>query len=239
MNLHFTPVALLPLFASIMALTIALYAWRLRPKRGATALSWLAIATLVWSLSYALEIAGADLSTKLFWAKVQYLGIAFVPLGWLIFALEYAGRDRWVTRRNVLLLAIIPLITLWLALTTEFHGLIWTTFNLDPAESSAPLMVAHGAWFWVYWIYSQLLVLTGTIILIRTLLSAQRPFRLQAGLILLAALLPWIGNLLYVTGLNPLAPLDLTPFAFVLSEAVVALGLSHFRLISLTPRKLL
>ncbi len=235
MNFQFSPLSLLPLLASVVAFVIAIYVWRLRPKRGAVAGTWLAIATLIWSLGYALEIAGADLPTKLFWAKVQYIGIATVPLCWLIFALEYAGYERWLTRRNIAGGAIIPVITILLAFTTEFHGLIWTTFDLDPAGSAAPLMISHGAWFWVYWIYSQLLVLFGTIILIRTLAGAQRPYRWQALLILLAALLPWIGNFLYVTGLNPVAPLDLTPFAFVLSEATIALGMSRFRLLSLTP----
>jgi PAS domain S-box-containing protein len=235
MNFQFNPLSLLPLFAGVVALAIAAYAGRLRPRRGATALMLLALATATWALAYALEVAGADLPTKLFWAKVQYLGIATVPLCWLIFALGYAERDRWITRRNVLLLAILPAITVLLAFTTELHGLIWSTFSLDPTGSSAPLSVSHGPWFWVYWIYAQVLVLSGTILLIRTLLSAHRPYRWQAGLVLFAALLPWIGNFLYVTGLNPVAPLDLTPFAFVLSEAAIALGLSRFRLLSLTP----
>ncbi len=235
MTFQFTPLSWLPLLAGIVGLIIALYAWRLRPKRGATALTVLAVATAVWSLGYALEIAGADLPTKLFWAKVEYIGIATVPLCWLIFALEYAGRDRWLTRRNLALISIIPILTVLLAFTTEWHGLIWSTFNLDPGEKFAPLIVSHGAWFWVYWIYGQLVVLTGTIILIRTLLGAQQLYRRQALLILIAALLPWVGNFLYVSGLNPVAPLDLTPFAFVLSAGAVALGLSRFRLISLTP----
>src|SRR5512139_1027888 len=102
-NFQFSPLSLLPLFAGVVALIIAAYAWRLRPKRGATALTLLALATMMWALGYALEIAGTDLSTKLFWAKVQYIGIVTVPLCWLIFALEYAGHDRWLTPR-----ALIP-----------------------------------------------------------------------------------------------------------------------------------
>ncbi|CAG0929968.1 two-component system, sensor histidine kinase [Thermoflexales bacterium] len=235
MNLQFAPLSLLPLFTSLVGIVIATYAWRLRPKRGATALTLLSVAATVWTLGYALEIAGADLLTKLFCAKVEYLGIATVPLCWLIFSLEYAGRDRWLTRRNLALISIIPLVTILLAFTTEAHGLIWSTFSLDGGNSSAPLLVSHGAWFWVYWIYGQLIVLAGTIIVIRTLLGAQQLYRSQASLILIAALLPWVGNFLYVSGLNPIPPLDLTPFAFVLSAVAVTLGLSRFRLISLTP----
>src|SRR5512143_2976730 len=138
MNLQFTPLAMLPLFTSLVGIVIAAYAWRLRPKRGATALTLLSVAATVWALGYALEIAGADLATKLFWAKAEYLGIATVPICWLNFSLEYAGRDRWLTRRNLLLISIIPLVTVLLAFTTEAHGLIWSTFNLDPGSRALP-----------------------------------------------------------------------------------------------------
>ncbi len=235
MNFQFAPLVWLPLSVGVVALIVAAYAWRLRPKRGATALTVLALATAMWTLGYALETAGVDLATKLFWAKTEYLGIATAPICWLIFSLEYAGRDRWLTRRNLVLISIIPLVTVLLAFTTEAHGLIWSTFNLDPVNRPLPLVVSHGAWFWVYWIYGQLIVLAGTVIVIRTLLGAQQLYRSQAISILIAALLPWVGNFLYVTGLNPIPPLDLTPFAFVLSAVAVALGLSRFRLLTLMP----
>jgi PAS domain S-box-containing protein len=234
-NYQFSWLSLLPLFAGFIALIIAAYAWRLRPKRGATALMLVALASVFWSLGYALEIAGTDLPTKLFWAKVQYIGIVTVPLFWLIFALEYADYGRWLTPRTLIPLSIIPIITVVLAFTNDLHGLIWTSTQLNPTSSATPLDLSHGTWFWVYWAYSQVVVLSGTVILILTLTRAPSPYRRQTILILLAALLPWIGNLLYVTGLNPVAPLDLTPFAFVLSEAAVAVGLSRFRLLSLTP----
>jgi PAS domain S-box-containing protein len=234
-NYQFSLLSLLPLLASLVALMIAIYAWRLRSKRGAIALMCVAIATTIWALGYGLEIAGTDLSTKLFWAKVQYIGIATVPLCWLLFAVVYTGHERWLTPRNIFLICIIPVATILLAFTNDWHGLLWSSYYLNPADNTLPLIVEHGTWFWVYWIYSQLIVLSGTIILIRTLRGAQRPYRWQAALILLAALLPWIGNFLYVAGLNPFAPLDLTPFAFVLSEVVIALAFSRFQLLSLTP----
>jgi PAS domain S-box-containing protein len=234
-NYQFSLLALLPLIAAFVALVIAIYAWRMRPKRGAVAAAWLAVMTMIWSLGYALEIAAVDLPTKLFWAKVQYIGIATVPLCWLLFAVVYTGRDRWLTPRNIALVSIIPALTILAAFTNDLHGLIWSAVELDPTDSAMPLLIEHGPWFWVYWIYSQVLVLSGTIILIRTLAGAQRPYRWQASLILLAALLPWLGNFLYVSDLNPVAPLDLTPFAFVLSEAAMVLALSRFRLLALAP----
>ena len=235
MNYQLGLLSFLPLFAGVVALIIAAYAWRLRPKRGAAALTLLSLATMTWALGYALEIAGTDPSTKLFWAKVQYIGIATVPICWLAFALDYAGHDRWLTPRVLIPLSIIPIITIFLAFTNDSFRLIWSDLRLDPAGSAAPLSLVHGAWFWVYWAYAQLTVLAGTILILRMLLGTRRPYRWQAFAILVAVLLPWIGNILYVSGLNPIPVLDLTPFAFVLSAGAIALGLSRFRLLSLTP----
>jgi hypothetical protein len=69
---------------------VAFYAWERRvTTSGGRALAMLALACAEWSLGYALEIAGADLPTKIFWGKSQYIGIVTVPLLWIIFAYSY------------------------------------------------------------------------------------------------------------------------------------------------------
>jgi PAS domain-containing protein len=54
-------------------------------------------------------------------SPVEYLGIAIVPTAWLALALQYTGREKWLTRRNLALLAIEPFVTLLLAWTNELH----------------------------------------------------------------------------------------------------------------------
>ena len=67
---------LLPLFvAAVTSLTLAIYAWRRRTIPGAMAFIGLTLAVAVWSLGYIVEIASPELSQKIFWAKVEYLGI--------------------------------------------------------------------------------------------------------------------------------------------------------------------
>ena len=82
---------ILPLvISSVITGFVAFYVWDRRATvSGATALVLLALASAEWSLGYALEIAGADLLTKIFWGKSQYIGIAAVPLLWIIFAYSY------------------------------------------------------------------------------------------------------------------------------------------------------
>src|SRR5690349_7302432 len=86
---------------------------------GALPLALLALGAGVRSFGYAGELSSADLPTSLVWAKIQYLGIGAVPLAWLAFALQYTNHERWLTRRTILLLALMPLTTLLLAWTNE------------------------------------------------------------------------------------------------------------------------
>ncbi len=234
MQFEYTPYAIPFLAAAVVAAGLVIYIWRRRNTRGATVLALLSLAALIWTLGYGLEIAGANLATKVFWAKFQYFGIVSVPLLFLVFSLQYTNRDKWLSRRNLALLAVIPVVTLALALTTEAHGLIWSEYHVE-AEPVSVLAVTHGLWFWVYWIYSQVVVLAGTIVILRFLLTPPGLYRGQAIALLVAVVIPWLGNAMYVLDINPIAPLDLTPLAFTFSAAALTVGIFYFHLTDLAP----
>jgi len=228
---------IIPLIASsIIATSVAIYVWPQRATAsGAMALILLALASAEWSLGYALEIAGADLPTKIFWGKSQYIGIGTIPLLWVIFAYYHSTPGIQMSRRNVALLSIVPLITLILAVTTEFHHLIWKHIEIRTAGTFSALEVTHGFWFWVYWGYSNILLLAGTILVFRSFNRMQGLFRRQNIVLLIAVLTPWLGNVLYVSGLSPIPNLDITPFAFTISIVVFAWGIFSFQLTNLAP----
>jgi PAS domain S-box-containing protein len=228
---------ILPLLAcSIIAGFVAVYVWRRRAwASGTKSLALLALACGEWSLGYALEIAGADLPTKLFWGKSQYIGISAIPLLWVIFASAHSTPGIRITRRNVILLSIVPLITLLLAFTTELHGLIWSNIQIRTVGTFSALEVSHGIWFWVYLIYSYILLIAGTIFILRSFNRRKGLIRTQNIALLIAIFTPWLGNLLYVVGLSPIPHLDITPFAFTISVAIFALGIFRWKLGNLAP----
>ena len=195
----------------------------------------LMLAVAVWSLGYALELGSTDLPGKLFWAKVQYPGIVFVPVAWLAFALQYAGRDKWLARRNLIWLSSVPCFTLLLVWTNDVHGLIWSSVKLDNSGLFLMLDLTYGAWWWVNFAYSYLLLLLSTFLLIQVLVRSPHLYRGQVGALLIGALAPWVGNVLYVSGLSPIPCLDLTPFAFTLTGLAVTWGLFRFRLLDIVP----
>ncbi|MCG2770274.1 MAG: ATP-binding protein [Anaerolineae bacterium] len=235
MHWQYNPYALPLVIVALMSAALVTYAWRRRATPGAGPLILLMLAVLVWSLGYVLGLSSTDLPSKVFWAKVQYPGIVAVPLMWLGLVIQYMGQQKWLIRRNLTLLAIIPLVTLLLAWTNDAHGLIWSRVSLYSSGSLSMVEFTHGPAFWVYWGYSQLLLVVSAILLLRSLVHSRRIYRGQAGAMLVGALAPWAGNALYLSGLNPFPGLDLTPFAFALTGIAAAWAVFRFRLLGIVP----
>src|ERR671923_107257 len=74
--------------------------------------------------------------------------------------------------------------------------------------------ITHGFWFWIYLGYSYILLVVGTIFILRSFTRTKGLFRRQNFILLIAVLTPWLGNILYVFDLFPIPNLDITPFAF-------------------------
>ena len=235
MNWQHTPYTLPLLIAAGISAGLVVYSGRRRLGAGSAPFVAVMLSLVVWSAGYALELASVDLADKIFWAKVEYLGIVVVPVGWVAFALQYTGREKWLTRRNLAVLAIEPLIALLMVWTNEAHGLVWRTTRLDTSGSFSMLHVGYGLLFWVHVIYSYVLLLGGTLLLLQALASSPQLYRWQALVILIGLLAPWAGNALYVSGLSPFPHLDLTPFGYTLTGLVVTLGLLRFRLFDIVP----
>jgi PAS domain S-box-containing protein len=230
-----SPFALIPFIPPLILAVLFPYIWKHRQTPGARSLIVLFLALIEWGLAYALEVLpGVDLSTKIFCVSVKYIGIAVVPVAWLAFALEYSGRQKWLTRRNIILLCGIPVITVMLALT-NFGELMRHPVTLVQAGPFLALDLSFGLWFWVHAAYSYILILLGTIFIFQRYRRSSGLYRRQAFALLLAAIVPWISNALFIFGISPIPYLDLTSFAFTVTALVWVWALFRFRLLDVAP----
>lgn len=222
--------------AALIALGLAGYTWKTRSAPGAAALCVMNLLIALWTSSYAFELSRASLTEKVFWAKVQYLGIAFIPTVWLIVALHYTGHERWTSPRRLGWLALEPLLTLGLAWTNERHGWIWSSIALDVQGPFPRMAVIHGTWFYIHVAYAYSLMLLATILFLRFLLRRPSLYRGQAGMMMLGLLAPWAANGLTAL-LNPFPTVtfDFTPYGFVVGGLALAWGAYRFRLLDITP----
>ena len=238
MHWQFTPYVSPVIVSALVSAALAFSAWRRRSAPGAASFSLLMLAVAEWSLAYALELVSPNLQVALFWDNIAWIGAACAPTLWLAFVLQYTGRARWLTRRNIAILVIEPLVTLLLVWTNLFHGLVENNITWDTSGSFGTLKMAYGTWYWIDIWYSYLLLFAGAVLICMLILTLIRSVRLylgQAGALLIAVVAPWVGNALTAFHLNPFPKLDLTPFAFTVTGLALAWSLYRFRLLDIIP----
>jgi PAS domain S-box-containing protein len=234
MNWQYTPYVLPLIIAALITAALALVAVRRRHVPGATPFAWLMVTATEWLLAYMLEVAGADLPTILASNNAKYAGIAFLPVAWLVFALQYSGQERWATRRNVALLTVVPLLT-QVMIWANPGGLFRYDIRLETSGSFLTMQSTFGTWFWIHTAYSYVLLMLGLFLLLQALVRSTRLYRGQAVSLLIGALVPWAANALYLFVFEQSIPLDPTPFAFTVTGLAFAWGLFRFRLLDVVP----
>jgi diguanylate cyclase (GGDEF)-like protein len=229
------PYAISLLVIAALTAGIAIHAFRHRRQTGAVIFGWLTIGMTLWSFLYALEILAPTLFGKILAAKLEYIGFTSTPVLWLLFAMEYTGHRDWLTpiKRNILF--SFSILTFSLAITNEFHSLIWTGTSLDPQGYPSLIINGHGTWFWFHTAFSYCLIIAGVMLYLFTYFQAQHFFRRQMNLIVIGSTVPLIVNAFTLFTPIPLHGFDLTPFAFAFSSVLSSIGFFRFNLLDLTP----
>jgi len=228
-SFQYTPYASLLALAALISAILAIYVWDRREVPSAKPASVFMVAVFVWSAGYLLEFMGADLATKLFWAKVQYFGIAVLPVALLLFALEYSGWHLWLTIPKFLALAALPLITLILALSNDSHHLIWSEWHLQ--SSTTALKFGYGPAFWIFVAYGYVLLAASTVVIFQALIRRPKVYRGQIVSVLVGIVIPWTTNAVS----NLIYHIDLTPFAFVFTGFAFAWSIYKHHLFESPP----
>jgi PAS domain S-box-containing protein len=221
-----------PLVAGAALVTAAIvFVWR-RPS-AATIASLLAVLTgaVWWSVCSALELSAGHLAGREYWGDLKYVGVVLLPPAYLAFVLQCSGQRRW-PRWLGPALAVEPLAVLLLLAGAATHDLV----RYYPAGATLATQAAEaGPLFWPHLLYNNALIWTGTVLLVVTLSRMSRLYRGQSLLLVGAILLPIMLNLLFNLRVGPFRQVDLTPFAFVLTTAVLVWGVYQLSLLDLRP----
>jgi signal transduction histidine kinase len=235
MSYFLSPLPLALVVAAVLTTAVGVLVWRRRSAPGGSALVALALGVAFWELTSALCLGAPTLAVKVGWAKVQYLAIGEVPVAWFLFCVAYGRRDEWLGRSRVALLSVLPAAALLLAVTNEYHHLIWSRIEPVQDEWGFRAVYHHGAAFWVMVAYNYALLLVGSTMLLRTIVRLPRAYSRQSRFLFLGLCVPWIGNILYLTGVSPLPGLDFTPFGFSFAVVLLSWALARLELLDLVP----
>lgn len=228
-------IAVVPAIASYASGRVALYAWQRREVTGARAFALCTGGVFIWCFFATLAYLSLNETVRIFFNRATYLGISFFPAFWLIFTLQYAHHDRWLSRRVKLAIQVVPLLTFTMVLTDPWHHWVWRSAALH-LQPFPQLVIDHGPWFHYVTIpYAYLLLIIGFGVLLSAALTESRLYQQQTLMLLGAALIPFACNILYVVAGVRLYGLNLTPVGFAIAGLLIHRGLFRTQFLSAAP----
>lgn len=225
-----SPAFLVLITTCFVAAIVSVLLWRRRALPGGQALALMMIAVTAWSLVAALEAASISLAAKILWSKFEYVGSGSALTLYVFFALQRSGSRHRIGSRKMLVLWLLPIINISLAFTNDVHGWLWTSFETS-SVAAHQIIYHHGPAFAGIVIGLFAYALLGSAILFRQTIQGGLIGKRQGTAVLIAALMPILGGLLYVFHPYWLGGINVTPMSLGLSGLVFGisvLGLKHF-----------
>jgi len=234
--MHFT-LYIIPFVISAVVLAIlGTYGWFHRARAAALAFSIAMFCMLFWTIGFIIEIISVELAAKVFWSNVQFIGIAITPVALLIMVIYYLGYQS-VKKWLIVMLMIVPVMTIILMITNEFHHLFRGFPSIDINAGPFPVLVNdYGPWY--YWIlapYSFFISIASIVLLSHSLSLSKSAYKRQSIILILSISAPLIVNILYVFDITPIPHFNLTTVAFAFSGLAVGYSLFQNRFLDLMP----
>src|SRR5688500_1560318 len=150
------------------------------------------------------------------------------------FVLDFVAREpsaiRRITRRMGLLGAAL-LLTAW---TNEWHELFWGPLTLDPSDTLYTF-TGRGPGFYFNVTYTYGVLVAGLVVLVTQAIQSPYLYRKRTAILVSATVVPWLGNLIFVTRSEGTGTVDSTPFLFTCTAVIAAVAVFRYRVLEPIP----
>ena len=214
-----------------VSLTLAAVAWRRRSVPGSVYFTLMMLSVGWWAFSYAMVALGDKPSL---WVQLSTVGDCTMPVFFMLFALSYWRPDIRIRLQYQALIWLIPAATIIITLTNGLHGFLWSEIP-SSGQNTNILLFEHGPWFYVTMLYGFLAMWVGVVFLFRAATSLSRIYRSQALIVLVAAVIPWIANALFLFKYSPVSGLNIAPIMASVTGLLLAFGIVKFHLFKVLP----
>jgi PAS domain S-box-containing protein len=232
---QYTPFTLPLLLSGLLCGWVAYVSWRRRAVPGAAPMALLMGALAGWALVNLVEKSLVDHALRRAIAAFVNVFIVTVPGAWLVFTVRFARQDRWLPRRLIPLLFIEPALIVALAFTNARHSLLYIATEMRTDGPYAVMAITHGPFFYLNAAYTYVLLAAGACLLVAGV--SPQPGRTvdRVMVVLVAMLVPLLGNMAYVSRLQPRNLTDLTPVYFAVPGLAAAWLLFRVRVFDVLP----
>jgi PAS domain-containing protein len=230
-----TAISIIYALDAAVALAAAVVIWRRREAPGAMALSGMLLAAFWWAACDAIELHVPTVGLKQLVSQFQYLGVVAAAPAYFEAAIALAAGHRRLTARQRVAVWLVPVLSLGCAWTNDQHHWLWT--RITPPHGDSPFATYHyGWWFWILTIQTYVLMAGASAALIRGRRHVSNGFRSAMIIVVIATLLPWIGNAAYNLKLGPWPGLNWLTLSLGVSGWLLAWVVTHGGLLDLLPQ---
>lgn len=224
-------------WASILVLALVgglgLYSWARRREPGALAFAWACLFGALWSAGSTLEALATSADAAAFWTRLQAVWLMSILSAETAFTLQFVGLGRWLRRRNVVLLAVVPILTAGFVATNSWHNLAWISPG-SPGSPADAVQREFGPVPWALLGYSLALAVLNIAVLVHFAVASPR-YRWAAALMVVANLAGHSGFLMVFTSGSKVFGLALDVLSIGLPFLLFAVALFAFRLFDPVP----
>jgi PAS domain S-box-containing protein/putative nucleotidyltransferase with HDIG domain len=235
---QWSPSVIAEVAASAVILVMAIYfPWRELNRRASLIGVTILLACAMWMLSHAIEIGLPVPSYKSYLMGAQLIWGIIALTFWLLYIVHYVGPKKWLTKRNYVLLGIMPLIAILGVCTNHIHSLVWSKPGLDGHNPYLPLQPTYGIIYWICMAYIVALTLTGSFLLIWNVVRRHHGRSWESASLLIAAVLPMLAALVETLGLSDSLKLSIgiTPWVTFIVTVILVWNLPRFHLRKIIP----
>jgi len=238
--------SLLLIYAASAALTLSLTLYGLSQLRTKgwdyTVVSFVGIVLsgTIWTVSRLFELVFVSEALSRFWLTIIYIGYGGATMSALFFGLAFAGHKKLLTRRNVALILVLPVLAVFIAGTNQYHELFWTGEFTQHSGWWGDLLIHERAYelpFQLYLIYTVGGALLGLYILMRMAIGSPNVYRQQVLAIILGAGSALFFGVSFGLERQPFVPqfVDLVPIGFALMGLCFAYAIFQYSMLDLVP----
>ncbi|HPN53529.1 MAG TPA: histidine kinase N-terminal 7TM domain-containing protein [Anaerolineaceae bacterium] len=227
---------LLPILGSLMlALGLAILAYRRRHIPGGFLFAIFLLAEASWIGGYILELLSPSLEGKIFWDDFQFIGTFMAPVIALWFTFQFCNVKSKISTETKLAMAVPILILTILVYTNPWHHLVMLDQRLIPDHLFGEYAYTYGIPFYMGVVYTYFLSLWSIYLLLNLVSRQSGVYRLQTSFILIGYIIPVAGSILTLVDLPFFPQRDISPYYFAIANLFIAYGLFRLRIFDIVP----
>lgn len=184
---------------------------------------------ILWSIGLIAQItlSGPLNIEPIYFDYFVYIGACLVPVAVFFIGLIYAN-TKIEFKKRYLLLFVIPIISLIVLWTNDYHHLFYEHYSVDFQEN------VYGPYAAIHNTYSYVLLALGIIYMLKFSIKNSGFFSKQSLLIVLGVSVPLVVNILGTFKIIPMS-IYVTPITFTVTIICCAIAILKFQFLGVTP----